>query len=193
MTEDLYEDTLIEKKVTILLNHSNSALSGSKIKMGQPLQFLVLHCLATPEGRDVTKSDLTKWHLGEPPVGRGWKQYGYRAFIHLNGDIEYLIDNNDDDTVDPWEISNGVAGINSISNHISYAGGLAKDGKTPKDTRTPSQYASMAGFVLDFVKKHPQVKVAGHYHFANKACPSFDVEKFCEEIGVPEKNIYRKK
>lgn len=160
--------------------------------MGQQLQLLILHCLATPEGRDVTKDDLTKWHLSPPPIGRGWKQYGYMAFIHLDGKIEYLTNNNGDDIVDPWEITNGVSGFNSISNHIAYAGGLAKDGITAKDTRTAAQYSSMAGFVLDFVKKHPQVKVAGHYHFANKACPSFDVEQFCEEIGVPEKNIYRK-
>lgn len=155
---------------------------------------MVWHCLATPEGREVTKADLTRWHLGAVSQGgRGWKQYGYRAFVHLDGNTEYLIPNNDDDIVDPWEISNGVAGINSISNHFAYVGGVAEDGKTPKDTRTLFQYSAMAGLTREFVLKHPHVKVAGHYHFAAKACPSFDVERFCEEIGIPEKNIYRKK
>lgn len=40
------------------------------------------------------------------------------------------MDNNEDANVDPWEITNGVAGYNSVSRHIVYAGGVAKDGKT---------------------------------------------------------------
>jgi hypothetical protein len=49
----------------------------------------------------------------------------------------------------------------------------------------------MSEFVKDFVDKHPQVQVAGHYHFADKACPSFDVPVWLESIGIKEKNIYR--
>lgn len=162
--------------------------------MAKNLQLMVWHCLATPEGREVTKEDLAKWHLSPlSQGGRGWKQYGYRAFVHLDGNTEYLISNNDDNIVDPWEISNGVAGINSIANHFAYVGGVAKDGKTPKDTRTLSQYSAMAGLTKEFITKHPQIKVAGHAHFAPKACPCFDVENFCQEIGIPEENIYRKK
>jgi hypothetical protein len=47
-------------------------------------------------------------------------------------------------------------------------------------------------YVLDFIKKHPNIKVAGHYHFANKACPSFKVEDFLAAAGVPKINIYKK-
>lgn len=159
--------------------------------MAKKIKFLVLHCLATPEGREVTVADLTRWH--KSPVsegGRGWKQFGYRDFIHLDGTVDNLIPNNDDDFVDPWEISNGVAGINAESNHIAYVGGVAKDGKTPKDTRTAAQYSTMANYVLDFVNRHPHILVAGHNQFAAKACPSFDTVEFCREIGLPEENIY---
>lgn len=67
------------------------------------------------------------------------KQVGYTDLFHLNGGVERLVDNNEDANVDPWEVTNGAAGYNSVSRHIVYAGGCAADGKTPKDTRTASQ------------------------------------------------------
>lgn len=160
--------------------------------MSKELEFLIIHCTDTPEGREVTGTDIRLWHLS--PVskgGRGWKQVGYTDIVHLGGKIENLVPNNNDNIVDPWEITNGVLGKNSVARHIVYAGGKGKDGK-PKDTRTIAQKEALKKFVLDFVKKHPKVKIAGHYHFAAKACPSFDVEKWCVEIGVPSVNIYKK-
>lgn len=97
------------------------------------MQYLVLHCTATPEGREVTSKEIRHWHTD--PVskgGRGWKQVGYTDLIHLDGKVERLVDNNEDAEVDSWEITNGAKGYNSVSRHIVYAGGLAKDGKTAK-------------------------------------------------------------
>ena len=104
--------------------------------------------------------------------------------IHLDGDIEKLVDNNNDDVVDPWEITNGVAGYNSVSRHIVYVGGVAADGKTPKDTRTPEQKEAMKRYVIEFRRQHPGVTIVGHNELAAKACPSFDVKKWLYEIGV---------
>ena len=160
--------------------------------MAQKIELLVIHCTATPEGREVTADDIRKWHLSPPPAGRGWKQVGYTDIIHLNGDTTRLARNNEDDIVDAWEVTNGATGINSKSRHIVYAGGVAKDGKTAKDTRTYAQTDTLKDYILDFVKRFPRVKVAGHYHFAKKDCPSFNVESFCASIGVPPKNIYKK-
>jgi hypothetical protein len=154
------------------------------------LKYLVIHCTATPEFRDVTSDQIRHWHLDPPPAGRGWSRVGYTHLFHLNGSVEQLVPNNDDNVVDPWEITNGVAGINSVSVHIVYAGGLSADGKTPRDTRTPAQIIAMRRFVLQFVIKHPGIKVAGHNQFAAKACPSFDVPNWCRLIGVPTQNIY---
>lgn len=159
--------------------------------MNNKLTYLIFHCLATPENREVSKEDLERMHKSPPPIGRGWKQFGYRAFIHLDGTIEHLVDNNDDDIVDPWEITNGVLGKNSISQHIAYVGGVDANLK-PKDTRTPAQLSAMEDFAKDFVIRHPHILIAGHYDFANKACPSFDVVQWCREIGIPESNIYKK-
>lgn len=152
----------------------------------QKQKYLVIHCTATPEGREVSAADIKRWHTSPPPVGRGWKQVGYTDLIHLDGSVERLVANNEDEWVDPWEITNGVAGKNSVSRHIVYAGGCASDGKTPKDTRTAAQKKSLAAYVKDFHAKHPTVSIVGHNELAAKACPSFDVQKWLAEIGVKQ-------
>lgn len=159
--------------------------------MKKKLLYLVIHCTATPEGKEVSADEIRRWHLSPPPKGRGWKQVGYTEMIHLNGAIEKLVENNDDPFVDNWEITNGVKGINSVSRHIVYVGGCDASGKKPKDTRTPAQRETLAKYVKDFVRKNPDVKVAGHNQFAPKACPSFDVPKWLRSIGIAEKNIYK--
>ncbi len=149
------------------------------------LKYLVLHCTATPEGREVSSNDIRAWHTN--PVskgGRGWKQVGYTDLIHLNGEIERLVDNNEDANVDPWEITNGAKGYNSISRHVVYVGGVVADGKTTKDTRTKAQRAAMEAYVKEFHRKHPNVRIIGHREVAAKDCPSFDVQVWLKEIGV---------
>lgn len=149
------------------------------------LKRLVLHCTATPEGREVSAADIRHWHCD--PVskgGRGWKQVGYTDMIHLDGKVERLVENNEDDEVDPWEITNGAAGYNSTSRHVVYVGGVAKDGRTAKDTRTPAQREAMEAYVKDFNKRFPSIPIVGHNQLAAKACPSFDVPAWLKEIGV---------
>lgn len=148
------------------------------------LQYLVIHCTATPEGREVTSAAIRHWHTD--PVskgGRGWKQVGYTDMIHLDGKVERLVQNNEDANVDPWEITNGAKGYNSISRHVVYVGGCDKQLK-PKDTRTAAQKAALKAYVLDFHKRFPKVRIIGHREVANKACPSFDVQKWLKEIGI---------
>lgn len=149
------------------------------------LQRLVLHCTATPEGREVTSSEIRAWHTN--PInkgGRGWKQVGYTDMIHLDGSVERLVQNNEDANVDSWEITNGAQGYNSTSRHVVYAGGVAKDGKTPKDTRTPAQLKAMESYVKDFHRRFPSVRIVGHNELAAKACPSFDVQLWLKSIGI---------
>lgn len=159
--------------------------------MPKKRKYLVIHCTATQEGMPVTPEMVKAWHTLPPPRGRGWNQVGYSKLILLSGLVHSFVNENEDEFVDTFEITNGVAGINSVSMHICYVGGLDKY-LNPQDTRTEEQKAVMKRVVLEILAKWPDLKVAGHYHFANKACPSFNVEKWLESIGVQEKNIYRK-
>lgn len=156
------------------------------------LQFLVIHCTATPEGRAVTKQDIIRMHTSAPPTGRGWKKVGYSDLITLEGSLVNLTPYNQDDEVDAWEITNGVRGLNSISRHIVYAGGCDRN-LNPKNTLTTAQHETLKAYVLNLITLKPAIKIAGHYQFdAGKACPSFDVPMYLRAIGVPEKNIYKK-
>lgn len=133
----------------------------------------------------MTSADIRRMHTA--PVsegGRGWKQVGYTDIIHLDGKVERLVANNEDANVDPWEITNGATGYNSVSRHVVYSGGMTKDMKAPKDTRTPAQRKAMEEYVRDFHRRFPTVKIIGHNEVAAKACPSFDVQAWLREIGL---------
>ncbi|WP_337435755.1 N-acetylmuramoyl-L-alanine amidase [Prevotella sp.] len=154
------------------------------------MKYLVLHCTATPEGREVTSGEIRHWHTD--PVkkgGRGWKQVGYTDMIHLDGTVERLVGNNEDAEVDPWEVTNGAKGYNTVSRHVVYVGGVSKDGKTAKDTRTEAQLKAMTAYVRDFHERFPQIRIVGHGELpgVKKACPSFDVAAWLRSIGIYQK------
>lgn len=156
--------------------------------MAKKLKYLVIHCTATPAGREVSADDIRRWHTS--PVsqgGRGWKQVGYTDLFHLDGSVERLVKNNEDMSVDPWEVTNGAAGYNSVSRHIVYAGGVdANDVNKAVDTRTPAQKEAMKRYVLDFHRRFPGVRIVGHNQLAAKACPSFDVPEWLESIDIKQ-------
>jgi len=149
------------------------------------MQYRVIHCTATPEGREVSAAEIRRWHTA--PVsqgGRGWKQVGYTDMVHLDGRVERFVNNNEDAQVDAWEVTNGAAGYNSMSRHIVYVGGCDKAGK-PKDTRTEAQREALKRYVEDFHARFPQVKIVGHHELnPGKACPSFDVPTWLRSIGI---------
>ncbi|WP_281802688.1 N-acetylmuramoyl-L-alanine amidase [Segatella maculosa] len=153
--------------------------------MSKSIQYLVIHCMATPEGREVSADEIRRWHTA--PVsqgGRGWKQVGYTDMVHLDGRIERLADNNEDANVDPWEVTNGAAGYNSVSRHIVYVGGCDNH-LAPKDTRTEAQREALKHYVEDFHARFPQVRIVGHHELnPGKACPSFDVPTWLRSIGI---------
>lgn len=166
--------------------------------MKKELKYLVIHCTATPEGRDVSSSDIRRMHTSPISAGgRGWKQVGYTDLFRLDGTVERLVSNNEDAWVDPLEITNGAAGYNAVSRHVVYAGGCDKAMK-PKDTRTAAQKKAMAEYVRKFHAQHPGVKIIGHRDLSPdrngngviepgewmKSCPSFDVASWLKEIGI---------
>lgn len=175
--------------------------------MKKELQYLVIHCTATPKGREITSDDIRAWHMSPKPQGRGWDRVGYSDLFHLDGNIENLTPYNFDNTVDPWEITWGATGINSTSRHVVYAGGLDVSEEfmnipedeieiehmVASDTRTDAQKYALEIYVKYMILRHPDIKVCGHNQFSDKACPSFDVPKWAESIGIKDKNIYHGK
>lgn len=125
---------------------------------------IIVHCSATPEGKDFTVADITRWHKQ-----RGFRTIGYHYVVYRDGSIH---------TGRPeGEIGAHCTGHNAVSIGICYIGGLAADGKTAKDTRTKEQREALIMLLRRLRAKYPSAKIYGHRDFAAKACPSFDARK----------------
>lgn len=124
---------------------------------------IILHCAATREGHDYTVSDITEWHKE-----RGVATIGYHYVIYRDGSVHK---GRPDE-----QMGAHVTGHNATSIGICYIGGLDAKGN-PKDTRTPEQKASLTELVNELKVRYPKAKVYGHYEFAAKACPCFDVKQ----------------
>lgn len=148
-------------------------------RKGNQIKNIVIHCTA---GFGDIASIRRFWR------SMGWKTDGYHLFVDLDGTITQLV---------PFELpSNGVAGHNSNSIHISYRGGVDRNNVNKAvDTRTPQQKESIKRGIfraLQWIENNggnvSTVKVLGHRDFSPdkngngvidsweriKECPSFD-------------------
>ena len=130
---------------------------------------ILVHCAATPEGKNFTVEDIDKWHRA-----RGFKKIGYHFVIYNDGSVHK--------GRDIEEIGAHCTNHNSRSIGICYIGGVAKDGKTPKDTRTEPQKIALLELLKELKVKYPKAEIYGHRDFANKACPSFDAKNEYKNI-----------
>ena len=123
---------------------------------------LIIHCTATPAGREVTVTDIDSWHRA-----RGFDCIGYHYVIYLDGTVHI--------GRAVRRIGAHCRGYNADSIGIVYVGGLSRDGVTPADTRTPARKSALRILVGQLRSRHPGVTIHGHNEFAAKACPCFDV------------------
>lgn len=124
---------------------------------------IIIHCSATPEGKDYTVEQIRQWHKQ-----RGFSDIGYHYVIYRDGSIH---------SGRPIErIGAHCLKHNAHSIGVCYIGGVAKDGKTPKDTRTDAQKESLIKLIKELKAKYPKATVHGHREYANKACPCFDAK-----------------
>lgn len=130
---------------------------------------VIIHCSATPEGKDFTVADIDRWHRQ-----RGFRKIGYHYVVYRDG--TYHAGRGLE------EIGAHCTGHNSASIGICYIGGVAKDGKTPKDTRTDAQKRTLITLIRAMKAKYPGIKVFGHRNFSSKACPSFDAKEEYKSI-----------
>jgi N-acetylmuramoyl-L-alanine amidase len=127
------------------------------------ITHIVVHCTATPQTTTVA-SIQRYWR-----ENLKWKSPGYHFLIEANGTVHNL---------QPINLpSNGVAGHNANSIHVSYIGGV--HGQKAVDNRTEAQKTALLTILRDLKKQFPNAVIQGHRDFPRvaKACPSFDAKK----------------
>lgn len=130
---------------------------------------IIIHCAATPEDKNFTVEDINRWHKE-----RGFIKIGYHYVIYIDGSIHQ--------GRELEEVGAHCTGYNRDSIGICYIGGVDKDGKTPKDTRTNAQKESLLKLIKELKIKFPQAEIYGHRDFSKKDCPSFDAKTEYENI-----------
>lgn len=144
---------------------------------------IVVHCTATDIDVAV-QSILNYWKQVLK-----WKNPGYHYLIDYKGNVHILLPES--------RIANGVSGHNSDSIHVSYIGGVDKNGKA-KDTRSPAQETAMLKLLVELRGRYPKAKVLGHRDLSPdrnkdgkitpdewlKECPSFDVATWLNPLKV---------
>ena len=127
------------------------------------ITHIVVHCTATPQTTTVA-SIQRYWR-----ENLKWKSPGYHFLIEANGTVNNL---------HPITLpSNGVAGHNANSIHVSYIGGV--NGQRAVDNRTEAQKTALLRILTDLKQQFPNAIIQGHRDFPRvaKACPSFDAKK----------------
>lgn len=141
-------------------------------KSKRTIHYLVVHCSATPEGRDHTAKDIDLWHRQ-----RGFNEIGYNYVVRLNGTIEGGRD------VD--KIPSHVTNHNKDSIGICYIGGIDKNTLQPKDTRTAEQKEALKKLLTELKALYPEAEILGHRDFPGvaKACPCFNAKEEYKNIS----------
>lgn len=145
---------------------------------------IIIHCTATPEGKDVTVAQLRAEHI----KNRGFVDIGYHYVVYRDGEI---VEGRDVDKVGAH-----CTGHNSHSIGIAYVGGVenrpgvAYSKLKAKDTRTVKQKAALLSLLVDLRKLYPDATILGHrdtspdlngngtvepFEFI-KECPCFDAK-----------------
>ena len=164
ITEEAVKDFQKKNNLTVDGIVGDSTWNKLNVKNNRIIKEIIVHCSATPEGKDFTVLDIKKWHLE-----RGFSDIGYHYVIYRDGSINKGRDES--------KIGAHCTGHNSYSIGVCYVVGVAKDGKTAKDTRTDAQKKSLLSLLRNLKMKYPQASIHSHKDYANKACPSFDATK----------------
>ncbi len=122
---------------------------------------IIIHCSATPEGREVSVEDIRRWHRQQ-----GYEDIGYHYVVMLDGSIA----RGRDESV----AGAHCKGYNRNSIGVCYVGGCDVRMR-PKDTRTQRQRTALRSLIDELLGRYPAATVHGHCEFAAKACPCFDV------------------
>ena len=146
-------------------------------KSERKITEIIIHCSATPDGKDYTVDDIRRWHKQ-----RGYSDVGYHYIVYRNGILAQGRDVN--------IIGAHASGHNAHSIGICYIGGMSADNTRPEDTRTLRQKGRLLSLLVDLRKLYPNARIVGHRDLSEdkngdgiiepsewmKACPSFDAK-----------------
>ena len=138
------------------------------------ISLIIVHCSADRAGSAIGMADIDRYHRS-----LGWIGCGYHYVIPADGTIEHGR---------PEEMAGAhCKNHNSHSIGVCYVGGLAADGKTPKDTRTEAQKRALRVLLEDLHNRYPKALIAGHCDLDPKKphCPGFDVVREFQDLEPP--------
>ena len=165
------------KKFSSVGNDLTKAVyAGRTYKTSRKINKIVMHCTATPIGRDVDAGDVDNMHINRWGASSG---IGYHYLIKLDGTIEK----------GRWADFSGahVKGHNRETLAVAYAGGVDRNMRAVEDLHTPAQKKSIEALLTLLRRKYKLNKtdVLGHREFPRvyKACPCLDMDKIRRDIG----------
>lgn len=175
----LFPDGIVGPKTWAMLEPKDGVILK---RSRRRIDLILVHCTATPEGKDYTVSDIRQWHTAPKPKGNGWSDIGYHYIIYRDGSVHLGRD---------VDIAGAhCEGYNSHSIGIVYVGGLENIPGKPvnqlpaKDTRTEAQKLALLDLLVKLRALYPNAKIAGHrnYDTKGKQCPSFDARNEYRDI-----------
>lgn len=140
--------------------------------MKRKINQIIIHCSATPEKMDIDAETIRKWH-----TAKGWSDIGYHYVIKRNGDVQ--------DGRPVERIGAHCRGYNSYSIGVCLVGGV-DEYNDPQDNFTEKQMQSLVRLLKALRKVYPEASIHGHNEFSNKACPSFDVQKWLNCVRLSD-------
>ena len=134
------------------------------------ITLIVVHCTANRAGSALRLADIDRYHRS-----LGWIGCGYHYVIPTDGTIE---------AGRPEEMVGAhCKHHNRHSIGVAYVGGLAKEGRTPCDTRTEAQRVALRKLLEELHRRYPKALIVGHGDLdpLKRDCPGFDViEEFMD-------------
>ena len=142
----------------------------------RPIDKIIIHCSATPEGRPVTIEEIKEWHTAPQPKGNGWSDLGYHYIIELDGKAKV--------GRPLWRVGAHCKGQNRKSIGICYVGGMEAAMSKPKNTLNECQEKQLISLLGMLQKQFEGATIHGHNEFSKKACPSFDVQEWLTKFDL---------
>lgn len=163
----LFPDGIVGEKTWAVLEPKGIILKRSR----RLIDLILVHCTATPDGKDYTVDQIREWHKD-----RGFADIGYHYVIYRDGSVHLGRD------VDL--IGAHCEGFNSHSIGVCYVGGMSADGKKNEDTRTDAQKLALLDLLVKLRQLYPNAQISGHrnYDKKGKTCPNFDARSEYRDI-----------